>query len=131
MSVTIYSNGDKVVIPSCTSQDIYSTEEQVVGRWIDGKPLYRRVFQGNNITKYGAWTIWLKDAIPNVSYVSKIRTTYTRATGFVNCEFTNIVSTEISNTGDILLYMENGASSFSGIPITVTVEYTKTTDEGV
>lgn len=28
----------------CSSQDIYSLEEQVVGRWIDGRPIYRRIY---------------------------------------------------------------------------------------
>lgn len=28
-----------------TSLDIYSTDEQVIGRWINGKTLYRRVYQ--------------------------------------------------------------------------------------
>ena len=27
-----------------TPRDIYSAEEQVVGQWVNGKPLYRRVF---------------------------------------------------------------------------------------
>ena len=27
-----------------TSKEIYSTEEQVIGKWIDGKPLYRKQY---------------------------------------------------------------------------------------
>lgn len=30
------------------SGDIYSEEEQVIGRWIDGKPLYRKVLSTTN-----------------------------------------------------------------------------------
>lgn len=40
----IISNGKTLEVPSCVSQDIYSLEEQVVGRWIDGKALYKRTF---------------------------------------------------------------------------------------
>lgn len=29
---------------SVPAENVYSTEEQVIGRWIDGKPLYRQVF---------------------------------------------------------------------------------------
>lgn len=29
-----------------SSGEAYSTEEQVIGTWIDGRPLYRRVFEG-------------------------------------------------------------------------------------
>ena len=28
----------------------YSTEEKVIGKWIDGKPIYRKVYKVNNIT---------------------------------------------------------------------------------
>ena len=28
------------------SEEVYSTEEQVIGKWIDGKPLYRKVYDG-------------------------------------------------------------------------------------
>ena len=38
----IYSNGEMLQVPSCGAFDVYSTEEQVVGRWIDGKPLYKK-----------------------------------------------------------------------------------------
>lgn len=42
----IISNGVEVDVPvgGGTSQEIYSTEETRIGTWIDGKPLYRRVF---------------------------------------------------------------------------------------
>ena len=36
-------------IPSVTAQHNYSTEEQVVGKWIDGKPLYEKCF--TNVAK--------------------------------------------------------------------------------
>lgn len=30
-------------------KEIYSTEEQVIGTWIDGKPIYRKIFTGVSI----------------------------------------------------------------------------------
>lgn len=33
------------------SEEVYSTEEQVIGTWIDGKPLYRKVVEMRNMTK--------------------------------------------------------------------------------
>lgn len=43
----VYQNGKTIAMSSTSSagefQDIYSTEEQVIGQWIDGKPLYRKV----------------------------------------------------------------------------------------
>lgn len=41
----IVSNGQTLAVPFCASQDIYSLEEKVVGRWIDGKPVYRSIIQ--------------------------------------------------------------------------------------
>ena len=32
------------------SQTCYSTEEQIVGKWIDGKPLYQKTFTGTTST---------------------------------------------------------------------------------
>lgn len=32
-------------------KNVYSTEEKVIGTWINGKPLYRKVFTGNVTTK--------------------------------------------------------------------------------
>ena len=33
------------------SEEVYSTDEQVIGTWIDGKPLYRKVVEMGNMTK--------------------------------------------------------------------------------
>ena len=35
-------------IPTGFESEIYSTNEQVVGQWIDGKPIYRKVFTGDS-----------------------------------------------------------------------------------
>lgn len=49
----IYSNGKMIEVGGCCG-DVYSTEEQRIGTWIDGKPLYRNVIHfsspplGNN-----------------------------------------------------------------------------------
>jgi len=38
--------------------DYYSTEEKVVGRWIDGRPIYQRVYNLNSLTRISntSWT---------------------------------------------------------------------------
>lgn len=52
----IVCDGKELEVAGSSSQEIYSTEEQVIGKWIDGKPLYRKVVtvttptaNGNNI----------------------------------------------------------------------------------
>ena len=32
--------------------EVYSTNETVIGTWIDGKPIYRKVIYNNDATKY-------------------------------------------------------------------------------
>ena len=34
-----------------SADSVYSTDEMIIGRWIDGKPLYRKVIQGNITSK--------------------------------------------------------------------------------
>lgn len=45
-------DGQEVIITDDydSNGDIYSTEEIVVGRWIDGKPIYRRTFVISTVT---------------------------------------------------------------------------------
>lgn len=55
----VYQNGKSIAVSLASSgeyssvEDIYSTEEEVIGRWIDGKPLYRKVYIGNGTFKKG------------------------------------------------------------------------------
>ena len=43
------------ILRHLTDRDIYSTTEQVVGEWIDGKPLYRVVLSGNISSTTGTY----------------------------------------------------------------------------
>lgn len=40
--------------------NIYSTEEVVIGKWIDGKPLYRKAFTGLNLSFSATTDAWGK-----------------------------------------------------------------------
>ena len=42
--------------------DLYSTDEKIVGQWIDGKPLYQRVLVETNITATGSTEFYLSNA---------------------------------------------------------------------
>lgn len=49
----VYQNGKAIAMSLASNsepspaEDIYSTEETRIGTWIDGKPLYRKVYIGN------------------------------------------------------------------------------------
>lgn len=48
----IYQNNKPIglTIDNTSNREVYSTEEQVIGTWIDGKPLYRKAYTVNAIT---------------------------------------------------------------------------------
>lgn len=57
------------------SGNVYSTEEKVVGTWIDGKPIYRKVFDYSN----ELWSSGNKD-ISNLN-IEQITSSY-----FIGCD---------------------------------------------
>lgn len=121
----IVSNGKTLAVPSCTSQDIYSTEEQVVGRWIDGKPLYRKSAQfitpSTAICRVdSAISEDIEEVISYFGIVSaKNETKYTFPSPYIVLEHT-------STAGWFLNVLD---ADQRNSPITLTMEYTKTTDQ--
>lgn len=59
------------------SEEVYSTEEQVIGKWIDGKPLYRKVII-NTLPKV---------ATENVPVIKKISIDVDIKTGFIETAY--------------------------------------------
>ena len=45
------SNAPSMRLTQEMIKEKYSTDEQVIGTWIDGKPLYRKVIEMGNMTK--------------------------------------------------------------------------------
>ena len=52
-----------------TNNDVYTTEEQVVGTWINGKTLYRRTIEDNTLREAGVDSIKLFDYSTNMKIV--------------------------------------------------------------
>ena len=96
----------------------YSTEEQVVGEWIDGKPLYQKTIS-KVVNLSTSWTT--VDTIENLDYATIIAgnvSSYTHMHPFF--EFVidgNSIKVDTTNSG----YSGNRL-------IIITVQYTKTTD---
>ena len=52
------------------NNSIYSTSEQIIGTWIDNKPIYRKVINfSENITNYGEVCYFRKDYINDVDNI--------------------------------------------------------------
>lgn len=106
----------------------YSTEEQVVGTWIDGKPIYRKVIY-STINKSG--TVGVQHGIANLGIVTNMYINFNRGDK-------QMVNTRISTDGyDIGLdtiyadYFDIAIPTIFGSSIKyiyAIMEYTKTTD---
>lgn len=123
------SNGDS----GSTSQEIYSTEETVIGRWIDGKPLYQKTLVEKNAT------------IPKNSYVplaiNESCDIIMFKDGFIQIPtadlffpINNYQNTSNYNSCHCASGTENSirvstASGMEKVTIVATVLYTKTTDQ--
>lgn len=105
------------------TNSVYSTDEMIIGRWIDGKPLYRKVIQ--TIISDGG--IVLSDA----NCILVRYEWYAPANGI------KLLKLPSPNTGNAALWqLDNGnivfnipgSSNMNGKLATCIIEYTKTTD---
>lgn len=121
----IVSNGKALEVTGGQVQDIYSTEEQVVGRWIDGKPLYRKVVI---FTTPGALNQEVIVAhIPNAIFVQASGAVQSKGKNAIYTIPSNALNVAINNEFDVLWY--NSSPTFIGAVANLIVEYTKTTDQ--
>lgn len=123
--------GVKNSLSSQSNENIYSTEETVVGKWIDGRPIYRKTIVLNNITIGSApinhnisnLDIAIKvDVFMHETDTSKL---YYGTTPIPN----NIVGVQVVNNTSIKFY--NNGDNFSGSETRTwyfILKYTKTTD---
>lgn len=106
----------------------YSTSEKVIGTWINGKPLYRKVF--NNISITSSNTDLVDTQSMGISEVTKIYGALSTSTGAIF----PIPLTDSSSNFSVIFWsgyaIRGRASIGSGTLVNcwVAIEYTKTTD---
>ena len=119
-------------LPAAIRQiDIYSTDETIVGRWIDGKPAYRKVFKGTRTVSDG------EEVTIDISELN-IETPISM-NGFYNGNsydhtFQNPAGWNWSGSNRFLLYLQDFnkikiSSTSMWTEYTIILEYTKTTDD--
>lgn len=117
-----------------TGQHIYSTEEQVVGRWIDGKPVYERTII---IDSFVTGTADADKALPIKKSDYSIDT-YINSFGSVHSvgnhdNFFPINSSYASFCCNLpdgpFLFRQKFGSAAQTVGIDLTIFYTKTTDQ--
>ena len=109
---------------------IYSTNEQTIGKWIDGKPLYRKVFVITNYDSQGNENyLSIDSSIDNMTYLYG----YVKARELYPSQYANPLASGQQffylkyNVWDRTLSYITGASSAGGT-IYIIMEYTKSTD---
>lgn len=110
----------------------YSSKEQKIGTWIDGKPLYRRVFNVTNLN-YGGETILAKitnskDVLIRGAYIINSTTGFTIEIGqqYTIANRDSRAWTD-AKAGDIKCYLGSAWNGIVDTALTI-VEYTKKTD---
>jgi hypothetical protein len=116
------------ITPEKASFTTYLTNETVIGTWVDGKPIYRKVVKITNPQTSNA----------DYGIISNVMGSLVNLYGYMkgsNGSLIPIPQTDSSSTYSVLFVQPNGTLrgrfSFAGAAATsvyVTVEYTKTTD---
>ena len=107
----------------------YSKDEQVIGKWVDGKPLYRRYFNFTTGSKSGNQYIM---NIPNYSDIERITNIY--GTYFHKSSSGVAIYSNINMKDQIQTWIENGKiavatiSNYYNSDVHLFIEYTKKSD---
>ena len=120
--------------------DIYSEEEQIVGRWTDGKPIYQKVIRGNFNGAYNTTvSVPYDDISYNIEYIVK-QEGYARyeydntptSSSWFKADHTvpnniNFIVGDVAGNRILTLYLDN-PSWAKMYDYYVIIQYTKTTD---
>ena len=112
-------------IDELSSRDVYRTEEQKIGTWVDGKPLYRKVYvyDGN----------WSANTTGNFSVADLNIDTCVSLRGYLASASYKHIGLDFYNSSFNYVYM-NASSvvywkvAWASTRNTFVIEYTKTTD---
>lgn len=105
----------------------YSTAEQRIGTWIDGKPLYRKVIEGTTASSNSPTAI---GSISNLGIIGDIRGYIINSSQNQTIPINFVYNTE-QNSGyreGNNIMVRTTASVYQSKPCYIIVEYTKTTD---
>ena len=116
------------------ANDLYSTNERIIGKWIDGKSLYRKVCISTNVTLNSQATL---ESISSIKEVTKISAMAINSSGF-SVAIPTFWSNDLTNQNN-KVWVDVGSSrgtikyQFNSwwtnmAKIIVILEYTKTTD---
>lgn len=111
---------------------VYSTDEQVIGKWIDGKPLYQKTFNIDSLPSAGDTAKIVNHNIANVEHIWVFEAMYENSSSY----FTNMANLSNNSwagswyTGvdKTKIQIVTGTDRSVYTYCYVTLRYTKTTD---
>lgn len=110
----------------------YSTEETVVGEWIDGKPIYRKIVNTKTPNSTKTDTAIKTNVADNIETLVSVTGFFISTSSnkiIVNSNFgSEYYNAVYIRTSDNSIIMQVGVSAYVNRDIVVTLEYTKTTD---
>lgn len=115
-----------------TVPENYSTDEQIIGTWIDGKPLYQRTITGTSPSASGDMPLGLTNVdkifidsgyleAGSYNYIMSMPGYYSGASDFCSVDIMP------DKTG---VYFQMANARWANRPFVITFKYTKTTDTG-
>ena len=138
-NLMVASDMDDVVTPLPSVQSRYhkySTEEQIVGEWIDGKPIYQRTFAGTTPSTSRTNIVLTTEGNYKavIDYNGYIEASY----GNVNIKFWDTVNgksygctgTKVLDSTHQIVFsvIDSDADAYVNKNFFITIQYTKTTD---
>ena len=138
-----YLNGNVPTFANTFSKsDLYSTDEVLIGRWIDGKPLYQKVITGTlpNCTTEG--TVVSKNDQHNIPNVDLIFIDHAFVKDFSDWPATSTLTRILPYTlnagsqmkvsiGRTVVQYANAAKTYNGSTVYSVARYTKLTDSSM
>lgn len=114
-------------LKTISNDSIYSTNEVKIGTWIDGKPLYRKIY--NTVTSVGAASEYIATMPQNVETITKFEGVIIDDDDVINANYywdANNYSCLYCVPATRNIY--NKSMKYHRKTLYIIIEYTKTTD---
>lgn len=115
--------------------DLYSTEERMIGQWIDGKPLYQKTVSVTtpNSSEYTELSLSMTDVanafITNGSYIEITSGSTLQRIPINNIQATTLL--QINSSGTLSCIVKVTDTNWRNRAMKLTLQYTKTTDSPI
>ena len=108
----------------------YSTDEKVVGKWIDGKPLYQKIVSGQLVASgdIASCTISTPSNIDNMVYLYTMCINSSASVPYPNANNSDKLRTVYFYKSQSLIYVQSKNAADASGNIYCTIQYTKITD---